>query len=57
MPKKTIQVPTELLNALADAQHVVVEKLDGPGWVRVAAGLLLGYARPPQYQTPRKEGS
>jgi hypothetical protein len=34
-----------------------VEKLDGPGWVRVAAGLLLGYARPPQYQTPRKEGS
>lgn len=24
MPKKTIQVPTELLNALAEAQHVVV---------------------------------
>ncbi|MFF9129112.1 hypothetical protein [Streptomyces sp. NPDC014806] len=28
-----------------------VEKLGGPAWVRTAAGLLLGYARPPRYES------
>ncbi|MFF1348312.1 hypothetical protein ACFVZJ_20430 [Streptomyces sp. NPDC058322] len=28
-----------------------VEKFGGPAWVKVAAGALLGYARPPQYSS------
>ncbi|MCI3271384.1 hypothetical protein [Streptomyces cylindrosporus] len=27
------------------------EKLGGPAWVRAAAGLLLGYAKPPKYES------
>src|SRR3954470_1688258 len=29
----------------------VAEKLGGPAWVRAAAGLLLGYAKPPGYES------
>jgi hypothetical protein len=28
----------------------LTEKLGGPAWVRAAAGLLLGYAKPPRYE-------
>lgn len=28
----------------------LTEKFGGPPWVRAAAGLLLGYARPPRYR-------
>ncbi|MEU5094955.1 hypothetical protein [Streptomyces sp. NPDC020996] len=27
------------------------EKAGGPAWIRTAAGLLLGYARPPRYES------
>jgi hypothetical protein len=27
------------------------EKLGGPAWVKAAAGLLLGYAKPPKYES------
>jgi hypothetical protein len=28
----------------------LAEKFGGPAWVRAAAGVLLGYARPPRYR-------